>query len=71
MIRNDTLLNVMKQCRLGTINQLKQLQAKMQDAEQIKEFIRQQEEQIKQYLLHFARLPKGISNIYSEYNQGQ
>lgn len=56
---------------LGTINQLKRLQAKMQDAEQIKEFIRQQEEQIKQYLLQFAHLPKGISNIYSEYNHRQ
>jgi hypothetical protein len=48
---------------LGAINQLKQLQAKMQDAEQIKEFIRQRKKQIKQCNLQFAHLPEGISNI--------
>jgi hypothetical protein len=53
----------------NSLNKLQQLQAKMQDAEQIKGYIRQRKEQIKQYLLQFAHVPSGITKIYNDYNK--
>jgi len=41
-----------------------QLQAKLQDAEQVKAFIRQRKEQIKQYLDRYTNLPVGIDKEY-------
>lgn len=53
----------------NSIAQVQQLQARMQDAEQIKQYIQQRKEQIKQYLLQSAHLPPGIRSIYNDYNQ--
>lgn len=53
----------------NSLTSLRQLQAKMQDAEQIKQYIRARKEQIKQYLLQFSHLPSGIKSIYDDYNK--
>jgi hypothetical protein len=45
------------------------LEAKMNDADLLQQFIKERKEQIKQYLLQFAQLPPGIRSIYNEYNQ--
>ena len=44
-------------------------QAKMQDADQIKQFLRQRKDQIKAYLLQFAHVPPGITDMYQDYNK--
>lgn len=45
------------------------LQSKMQDADQIKQFILQRKEQLKQYLSQFTKLPHGILNAYKNYDK--
>jgi hypothetical protein len=46
-----------------------QLQAKLQDADQVKEFIRQRKEAIKQYLSTYTHLPAGLDKGYQALNQ--
>jgi hypothetical protein len=53
----------------NSLGQFQQLQSKLQNADQIKQFIQQRRDQIKQYLLGQANLPPGVSNIYSGYNK--
>jgi len=53
----------------NSIQQLQQLQSKIQDAEQIKAFIRQRKEQIKQWLVGYTQLPAGIQKEYQGINQ--
>lgn len=53
----------------GSISQLQQLQAKMLDADQIKQFIAQRKEQISQYLSKYAKLPSGLTNAYQQYSK--
>lgn len=53
----------------GSLAKLNRMEAKLQDAEQVKQFIRQRKEQIKKYLLQFAHLPHNISSIYNDYNK--
>ena len=53
----------------NSLTQLRQLQARMQDADQLKTFIAQRKQQIKQYLMQFAHLPPGITSIYNDYNK--
>jgi hypothetical protein len=55
----------------NSLGRLRQLQAKMQNTELIQQYIQQRKEQIKQYLLQFAHLPPGISDIYNNYNREQ
>jgi hypothetical protein len=52
-----------------SIASLQELQAKMQSAGQIKQFIRQRREEIRQYLSRYAKLPKGITRTFKEYNK--
>jgi len=53
----------------GSLAKLQQLEAKFQDAEQLKQFVRERKEQIKQYLLQFTHLPGSVSSLYDEYNK--
>jgi hypothetical protein len=53
------------------LGQLQQLQAKMQNADELKQYIEQRKEQIKQYFLQIAHLPPGLSGIYANYNKEQ
>jgi hypothetical protein len=46
-----------------------QLQAKLQDADEVKEFIRQRKEQIKQYLSTYTHLPAALGKEYQGLNQ--
>lgn len=52
----------------ASMDKLRLLQAKMQDADQIKQFIQQRKEQIRANLSSYAQLSPGIRNAYSEYN---
>ncbi|HZE83538.1 MAG TPA: hypothetical protein VE035_04475 [Puia sp.] len=49
--------------------QLQQLQAKMQDAGEIQQFIQQRKAQIQQCLARYTNLPSGITNAYNGYKQ--
>jgi len=53
----------------SSISQLRQLQAKMQDADQVKEFVRQRKEQISQYLSQYTHLPASLNKEYQGLNQ--
>jgi hypothetical protein len=48
---------------------LEQFEAKMQDADQLKQYIATRKQEIKQYLMQFAHLPPGITSIYNDYNK--
>lgn len=48
----------------SSIKQLQQLQGKMQDADQVKAFIRQRKEEIGQYLSRYTHLPGGLGKEY-------
>jgi hypothetical protein len=53
----------------GASSQLQSLQAKLQDAGQIKEFLEQRQTQIGRYLSKYSSLPSGITNAYNGYNK--
>ncbi|HXB45341.1 MAG TPA: hypothetical protein VNV85_14850 [Puia sp.] len=53
----------------GSLNQLQILQAKMQDADLIKQYIQQRKEQLKLYLSHYTQVPPGIISSYNDYNK--
>src|SRR5450755_3277786 len=53
----------------STVSQLQALQAKMQDAGQIQEYVQQRKEEIKQYLSRYTQLPAGLSREYQGLNQ--
>ena len=53
----------------NAMRQLQALQAKMQDAEQIKEYIRQRKQQISQYIQQHANLAGLVGKDYKGFNQ--
>ncbi|HSZ31945.1 MAG TPA: hypothetical protein VK772_01470 [Puia sp.] len=53
----------------NSLTQLQQLQAKMQDADQIKQFMVQRKQQIQQYLSGLTNPPPGVSGIYNDYKK--
>jgi hypothetical protein len=53
----------------NSLGQFQQLQSKLQSADQIKQFIQQRRDQIKEYLSGEASPPAGVSGIYSDYNK--
>ena len=53
----------------SSVSQLQQLQAKMQDADQVKQFVQQRKAQIQQYLSRYTHLPSGITRSFSDYKQ--
>jgi hypothetical protein len=61
--------NISSQKLQGTIDQLNGLTGKLQGAVEIKQYIQQRKEQIKNYLSKYTSLPKSISKIYRNYNK--
>jgi hypothetical protein len=53
----------------NTLGQVKQLQAKLQDAGEIQQFMQQRQAQLQQCLSRYTHLPSGIMNHYTNYNQ--
>jgi len=49
------------------VSQLQSLQAKMQDAAQIQQYMQQRGAQIQQYLGRFSQLPSGMTNEFNSY----
>jgi hypothetical protein len=52
----------------SSLAQLQQLEAKMQDADQIKQIVQARKAQLLQYLTQNPNLPPGIKNLYQNYN---
>jgi len=48
-------------------SQLQALQAKMQDATDIQQYMQQRKEQIQQYLSRYTSVPSGITNVFNKY----
>ena len=53
----------------SSLGQVRQLEAKMQDADEIKQFLQQRKEQIRQCLSSYTHLPSGLSGVYNDYNK--
>ena len=53
----------------STLKNLLVLQSKMQDADQIKQFIQQRKEQIKQYIKQYTNLAPAVMKTYQKYNE--
>jgi hypothetical protein len=53
----------------GSLDGVTQLQSKLQQSEQVKAFIRQRKEQIKQALSKYTNLPKSITNSYNDFSK--
>jgi len=53
----------------GSASQVNQLQARLQQSEQVKAFIQQRKQQIKSSLSKFTSLPKGIMNDFTDFNK--
>ena len=53
----------------STLAQLQQLQAKMQNADYIKQYVQARKTQIQQYLMSLAHLPPGVSGVYQNYKK--
>ena len=52
-----------------SLAQVKNLQAKLGTSEEVKAFIRQRKEQIKQTLSKYTQLPKGLRKTYTDFNK--
>jgi hypothetical protein len=66
LIGNSDLLGTNIQ---QSLSQVTQIQAKLQDADEIKQFIEERKAQIKQWIMTAANLPPGVQRIYQDYNQ--
>jgi len=53
----------------NSLGQVRQLEAKLNDADGIRQFIQQRKEQLKQYLNSNTQLTSGIRNAYDDYNK--
>lgn len=53
----------------STLAQFQQLQAKLQEADAIKQFIQARKVQIQQYLSQYSNLPSGVSSTLQGYNK--
>jgi len=53
----------------ASLTRLQQLQGKMQQADEIKEFIQQRKQQIKNYLGKYSHLPGGMTNDLNSYSK--
>jgi hypothetical protein len=51
------------------LGQLTALEAKMQDAELVKQFISQRRAQISNYLEHYTNLPSGVTGVFANYKK--
>jgi hypothetical protein len=53
----------------GSASQFQQLQAKMQDAGQVQQFLQQRKAQIGDYLRQYSQLPSGITSSFADYKK--
>jgi hypothetical protein len=53
----------------STLSEVNQLQDKLQNAESVKQFIRERRQQIKDALSRYTNLPSSIKNSFGEYNK--
>jgi hypothetical protein len=53
----------------GSLAEVKQFQAKLQQTERIREYVRQRKEQIRERLQRYTNLPAGIAKAYSGYTK--
>ncbi|HEY1872561.1 MAG TPA: hypothetical protein VGG71_15970, partial [Chitinophagaceae bacterium] len=53
----------------NSLDQLKLLQTKMQDADQIKQFLQSRKAQIQDLLNQYSHLPPSITKLYQDYNR--
>jgi len=70
--KNPELLNQSKVLPAdvqNSLSQLQQLQGKMQSADEIKQFIQQRKQNIKNYLGQYTHLPGGITNEFNSYSK--
>jgi uncharacterized membrane protein YgcG len=70
--QNPGLLNPSKVAPAGiqnSIDKLQVLQNKMQDADEIKQYIQQRNAQIKGVLARLTQLPSGLTNTYTNYTK--
>lgn len=67
--QNNNLLPVSSEKIGNSLQQLQQVQSKLQDAEQVKQFIRQRKQQLKEAFSKYTHLPKSISKDFERYNK--
>lgn len=70
--QNETLVSQGKDIKHkieGSLKSVNQLQSKLHNAEQVKAFVRERREQIKQTLSRYTRLPKGLTKAYTDFNK--
>jgi hypothetical protein len=53
----------------GSLSQVNQLQGKLQQSEQVKAFIHQRKQQIRESLSGYTSLPKGITNEFADFSK--
>jgi hypothetical protein len=68
--QNNGLLNSEEAKKItGSLQNVQQLQGKLQQSEQVKAFIRERKEQIKATLSRYTTLPKGLTKGYQDFNK--
>jgi len=70
--KNPQLLNTSKILPADiqkSLGQLQQLETKLQDADQVKQFIVARKAELQQYIMQLAHVPPGLSSIYNDYNK--
>jgi hypothetical protein len=70
--KNPQLLNnskILPSNIQNSLNQINLLETKMQDADQIKQFLQTRKEQLQNLMSQYSHLPPGITNLYSQYSQ--
>jgi hypothetical protein len=70
--QNNQLLGNAKEIQQkvqGSMANVTQLQSKLQQSEQVKAFIQQRKQQIKEALGKYTKLPKGITNSVTDFNK--
>jgi hypothetical protein len=70
--KNSSLLSKSKDAQEkinGSLTQVNQLQSKLQQTEQVKAFIQQRKQQIKESLSKYTSLPKGLANDVTDFNK--
>jgi hypothetical protein len=70
--KNPNLLNAnpaLQAKMQASLGQVQQLQAKLQDADAIKQYIQTRKAQIQQYLSQYSHLPSGITSALQGYNK--
>ena len=53
----------------SSLSHVQQLQAKMESADEIKQYLQQRKQQIKNILTQYSHLPPGVTGIYNQYSK--